>query len=44
VEGLPSLISNRQVLTGYRMMEDPDASDGQCGAGLTAVDGRTSHT
>lgn len=44
VEGLPSNISNRQVLTGYWMMEDADASEGQCGAGLTAVDGRTSHT
>lgn len=44
IEGLPNNMSNRQVMTGYWMMEDASPSDGQCGAAITAVDGRSSHT
>lgn len=44
IEGLPGNINNRQLLTGYWMIEDEDFGDGQCSAALTAVDGRSSHT
>lgn len=44
VEGLPGNAQNRNVMTGYWLMQTDGPGEGQCSAGLTAVDGTTSYT
>jgi hypothetical protein len=44
IEGLNANIENRRVMTGSWMIGQVGAEDGQCGAGLTGIDGRVSYT